>query len=132
MDNFYRQLRNIRVLDGDTVEGDLDLGFNCMLRKQTFRLYGVNAYETTRRGSWDNNLSEDEIKRKIAIGKEAKQKLIEMIDSSIWVFIESKVAPKKLKGKYGRWLVTLWLVDLHSKVNFNEWLLENEMGYEYL
>jgi micrococcal nuclease len=33
------------VVDGDTVDVDIDLGFDCWLRKQRVRLSGINAPE---------------------------------------------------------------------------------------
>ena len=131
MDNYYRRLKNVLVKDGDTVSADIDLGFNCKLEDQDIRLYGVNAYETTRRGSWDNNLTENEIIAKITRGKEAKNQLINFIKKSRYVYFQSKVAPKKVKGKYGRWLGILWLQTPEETINFNKWLVENDYGFEY-
>ncbi len=39
-----------RVIDGDTVVLDVDLGFGVWLRKQSFRLLGVNAREKAQAG----------------------------------------------------------------------------------
>lgn len=39
-----------RVVDGDTVILDVDLGFNMSLNKQSFRLLGINAREHTMPG----------------------------------------------------------------------------------
>ena len=36
----------IRVVDGDSIIVDIDLGFNVMLYKQSVRLYGVDTPET--------------------------------------------------------------------------------------
>jgi micrococcal nuclease len=35
-----------RVVDGDTIHCDIDLGFGVMLKDQIFRFYGLNAPET--------------------------------------------------------------------------------------
>lgn len=37
----------MRVIDGDTVVLDIDLGFDTWLRNQTIRLYGLNTPEIT-------------------------------------------------------------------------------------
>lgn len=37
----------VRVIDGDTVVLDIDLGFETWLRNQTIRLYGLNTPEIT-------------------------------------------------------------------------------------
>ena len=34
-----------RVIDGDTIVADIDLGFDVALKKQNFRLYGINTPE---------------------------------------------------------------------------------------
>ena len=36
----------IRVIDGDTVDVDIDLGFAVWLKKQRIRLYGVDTPES--------------------------------------------------------------------------------------
>jgi len=132
MDNYIRRVRNVEVVDGDTFRADIDLGFDVWLNRQTFRLYGVNAFETTRRGNWDNGLKESEITAKLKLGKRAKDILINLVDNSAAVYVQSRVKPKRLKGKYGRWLCVMWLVDMNGETNFNDWLIENGMGYKYL
>jgi len=39
-------IANIRVVDGDTVDCDIDLGFDSWLHKQRIRLFGIDAPET--------------------------------------------------------------------------------------
>ena len=36
----------VRVIDGDTVDCDIDLGFGVWLKNQRVRLYGINTPET--------------------------------------------------------------------------------------
>ena len=36
----------LRVVDGDTVDVDIDLGFSTWLKKQRIRLYGIDTPET--------------------------------------------------------------------------------------
>ena len=35
-----------KVVDGDTIHCDLDLGFGVILKNQTFRFFGLNTPET--------------------------------------------------------------------------------------
>lgn len=131
-DSYIRELRDLKVLDGDTVRGTLRLGFGVDLYYQTFRLYGVNAYETTRRGSWDNGLSEDEILEKLNKGKQAKKALQELIEDSYYTGFSSVVSPKdqQEKGKYGRWLGVLYLYSHADGIlNWNDFLLKKDYGY---
>tara|TARA_A100001515_G_scaffold144015_1_gene146801 strand:- start:2304 stop:2627 length:324 start_codon:yes stop_codon:yes gene_type:complete len=91
----------VKVYDGDTITVDIDLGFGIVLRKQKIRLYGVNTPEV--RGE------EKEL------GKKVRDLLREKIlgETIIVKTIKDK------KGKYGRWLGTIF----HQEENINDWLL---------
>jgi len=39
----------VRVIDGDTIDVDIDLGFNTVLKKQRIRLYGIDTPESRTR-----------------------------------------------------------------------------------
>ena len=43
-----------RIVDGDTVDVDIDLGFNMILSKQRIRLYGIDAPESRTRDKEEN------------------------------------------------------------------------------
>jgi len=73
-----------RVIDGDTIDVTLDLGFSVKLHKQRVRLAGIDTPESRTR-----NLEEK------ALGLKAKDRLIELCVGSFKI--------KSLgKGKYGR------------------------------
>ena len=73
-----------RVVDGDTLDCTLDLGFDVFLNKQRVRLAGIDTPESRTR-----NLEEK------ALGLKAKERLIELC--------VGKFKVKSLgKGKYGR------------------------------
>ena len=73
-----------RVVDGDTLDADLQLGFSVVLHKQRIRLAGIDTPESRTR-----NLEEK------ALGLKAKDRLIELCTGTFKV--------KSLgKGKYGR------------------------------
>lgn len=67
----------LRVIDGDTVILDVDLGFNSWLRYQSFRLLGVNAREKSDLG-----------------GPEAKAHLSELLPPGTIVTLTSVKADK--------------------------------------
>jgi len=91
----------VRVVDGDTVDLLVDLGFNTFIRDR-FRLSGIDAYET--RG---------EEREK---GLEAKDYLIDTLNAKELVITTSQ----NTKGKYGRWLSTI-----HADgVNVNQLLVD--------
>tara|TARA_R100000655_G_scaffold77938_1_gene117315 strand:- start:35874 stop:36281 length:408 start_codon:yes stop_codon:yes gene_type:complete len=74
----------VRVIDGDTIDVDIDLGFGVWLKKQRVRLAGIDTPESRTR-----NLKEK------ALGLKAKDRLIELCTGAFKV--------KSLgKGKYGR------------------------------
>ncbi len=76
----------VRVIDGDTVDCDIDLGFGVWLKNQRVRLYGINTPETRTR----------DLKEKEA-GLAAKARLIELLPEK---FVLTSVKDKK--GKFGR------------------------------
>ncbi len=42
---YYYRAKVLRVIDGDTMDVDLDLGFDVVLAKQRVRLYGIDTPE---------------------------------------------------------------------------------------
>lgn len=87
----YRIKSVDKIVDGDTVDVTIDLGFD-ILHKTRVRLYGIDAPESRTRDL-------EEKKR----GLDAKERLTELILSS---FLEdhSLLLQTKEKGKYGRYL----------------------------
>ena len=83
----------VKVIDADTIRVVFDLGFHLKLNA-TCRLYGINAPEV--RGPEKEK------------GKEATECLKELIEGKkLWC--RSKKNPKKQQGKYGRWLVDIFI-----------------------
>jgi micrococcal nuclease len=81
----------IRVVDGDTVDLIVDLGFDT-LRKERFRLYGVDAPEMN-----------------TAEGKEAKAWLIGILGPYGAIYVQTLQHNTKAKrDKYGRFLAVLY------------------------
>lgn len=61
-----------RVVDGDTVDVDIDLGFNVWLKKQRIRLYGIDTPESRTR---------DKVEK--VFGNLAKQKSFRILSSRL-------------------------------------------------
>lgn len=80
-----------RVVDGDTIHATVDVGFY-LKTKQSFRLHRINAPETRTK-----DLEEK------ARGAQSKLRLKELIEGKE-IIIETKKA-----GKFGRWLVDIFL-----------------------
>ena len=82
----------VKVYDADTIKVDIDAGFGMWLHRETLRLRGINAYEV--RG--------EERER----GLEGRDYLRDLILDK-----EILVKTHKGKGKYGRWIADIYLID---------------------
>ena len=100
-----------RVIDGDTIEVSIDLGF-CMTWKTPLRLYGINAPETN---------STNPIERAGAVL--AKRWLIDKIEGKNVV-----VQSVKPKDKYGRYLAEVWLTSGLQVESVNQQMVKLELA----
>ena len=110
----------VRVVDGDTVDAMIDLGFDIQVKKR-IRLAGINAPESRTRNKVEKKL-----------GLAAKERLIELMEGAANVFeIESKEL-----GKYGRVIGTIYInklagKDVITQVCINEILVKEGHATEY-
>ncbi len=95
-----------RVIDGDTIDVDIDLGFYTFLRGQRVRLYGIDAPEVRGSERFSGLESKAWLRRKIE-GKE-----IELLTF------------KDARGKYGRWLGIVYF----RKKNINDLLVSKGLA----
>lgn len=104
----------LRVVDGDTVDGVIDLGFNISL-KERVRLYGINAPETRlQRSIKDIKERQAEKERGLKAKARLKELLTEAEKQPEGLYIETFLDKK---GKYGRILGDIRYVyarDLHN------------------
>jgi len=114
MEPFCYNATVVRIVDGDTIRLDIDLGFDIVLRNQSVRLYKVDTPECRTR----------DLKEKAAglLAKEVVQNLIAIGER---VFIRTKL---DTKGKFGRLLGTIVTTD---NININEHLIDNNYAVEY-
>jgi len=114
MEPFCYNASVVRIVDGDTIRLDIDLGFDIVLRNQSVRLYKVDTPECRTR----------DLKEKAAglLAKEVVQNLIAIGER---VFIRTKL---DTKGKFGRLLGTIVTTD---NININEHLIDNNYAVEY-
>ena len=101
-----------RVVDGDTLDAEIDLGFGVYVKKR-IRLADMDAWESRTR-----DLQEKEK------GLAAKQRLIDLIEESnnkFWLISFEQ-------GKYGRVIGAVILQDGRS---VNDILVEEGHGYSY-
>jgi len=107
-----------RVVDGDTIDVNIDLGFSVWLDKQRIRLLGIDAPAARTRNK------EEKIR-----GLLSKEKLKSLCPVGSLIQLKTH---KDDKGKFGRILGEL-VVDTASEdsVNVNQWLVENNYAVSY-
>ena len=103
-----------RVVDGDTCDALIDLGFDTYVKKR-IRFYGVDTWESRTR-----NLEE---KTKGLAAKRFTKDLLTDSDGGKFSIISPGV------GKYGRVLAEIFVKGQDKSIN--ELLVENGHGYKY-
>ena len=110
----------VRIVDGDTIDAEIDLGFDVKVKKR-IRLAGINAPESRTRNKVEKKL-----------GLAAKERLKDILEGAANVFeLQSKEV-----GKYGRVLGTLHINKLSGKetltqVCVNDLLVKEGHAVEY-
>ena len=109
----------VKVVDGDTVDVDIDLGFGIWMHKERIRLHGIDTPESRTR---------DKIEK--IFGFEAKR----MVQA--WLPVGSNqtlVTTKDKSGKFGRVLGKFIIFDgRNDRVStLNEWMVENHYAVAY-
>ena len=119
---YYYKLSGIRVVDGDTIDADIDLGFKVSTR-QRIRLSRINAPET-RLQSKIKNL-DDRINEKNS-GLIAKSYLAKICDEHV-IYLHSVGS-----GKYGRVLGEIFFDDpSDGRINLNDLMLSEGIARPY-
>ena len=103
----------IKVIDGDTIDVDIDLGFCMILSKQRIRLYGIDTPESRTRD-----------KEEKFYGKLAAQFLKDQCKKGSCITLKTYLDKK---GKYGRILGEIIIDDM----NINQLMVEQHMAVEY-
>ena len=119
MDKYIYRAKLVKVVDGDTVDALIDVGFDIWFKKR-IRFKGIDTWESRTR-----NLEEK------ALGLKAKARTKELLES-----VSSKSGYFRLKsyglGKYGRVLGELFIMDKEGKQwNINETLISEGHAYVY-
>ena len=119
MDKYIYRAKLDRVVDGDTVDALIDVGFDIWFKKR-IRFVGLDAWESRTRDLEEKKL-----------GLAAKSRVIELLETT-----SSKPGYFRLKshgvGKYGRVLGELFVEDNDGKQwNVNETLIAEGHAYVY-
>ena len=104
----------VRVVDGDTCDALIDMGFNTFVKKR-IRFYGVDT--------WESRTRNKEEKVKGLAAKAYVKNLLENSDDGKFSIISHGV------GKYGRVLGEIFVKGY--EISVNELLKENGHAYEY-
>ena len=119
MDKYIYKAKLDRVVDGDTVDALIDVGFDIWFKKR-IRFKGVDTWESRTR-----NLEEK------ALGLKAKARTKELLEK-----VSSKSGYFRIKsyglGKYGRVLADVFIMDKDGKQwNVNKTLITEGHAYIY-
>ena len=119
MEKYIYKAKLDRVVDGDTVDALIDVGFDIWFKKR-IRFKGLDTWESRTR-----NLEEK------ALGLKAKARTKELLEK-----VSSKSGYFRIKsyglGKYGRVLGEIFIMDKDGKQwNVNETLISEGHAYVY-
>ena len=119
MDKYIYRGKLERVVDGDTIDALIDVGFDIWVKKR-IRYKGIDTWESRTR-----NLEE----KKLGLAAKARNKqLLEEVSSKSGYF--------RLKsygvGKYGRVLADIFIMDANGvQINVNQALITEGHAYVY-
>lgn len=108
--NYTYNAKVVNVVDGDTFDIDLDLGFNIWIRNFRVRLLGLDTPESYR------PKSKLEKKAALLISEDLRNKVLNKK-----ITIQSI---KYLDGKFGRPLIDVWV----NKLKINNYLITNNLA----
>jgi micrococcal nuclease len=83
--------RLVKVVDGDTVDVDIDLGFGIWMKDERVRIMGIDTPESRTR---------DKVEK--LFGKAASARVKELLDEDIILKTQIARDGEDMKGKYGR------------------------------
>ena len=109
----------VKIIDGDTVDVDIDLGFGVWLHKERIRLYGIDTPESRTR-----DLEEKKY------GLKAKK----LVETFMPVgSIQTLITEKDKSGKFGRILGKFRVHEPHLDryIILNDFMVDNHYAVEY-
>ena len=107
----------VKIIYGDTVDVDIDLGFGVWLKKERIRLYGIDTPESRTR-----DLEEKKY------GLAAKEFLTKMLDDEGGIILKTH---KDAEGKFGRILGELWRTTEYGDQSINQYLVDKHHAVRY-
>lgn len=118
---FLYKVNLVKVVDGDTVDVVVDLGFYVAMQRR-FRLLGINAPET--------NSKDPAVRAAAATAKNALAQMLTTADAAGTLRVRSQ---KDEGDKYGRYLGTFLVVDSTGTevLNVNDAMLKGGYAVAY-
>ena len=107
----------VHIVDGDTVDVDIDLGFGVWLKKERIRMFGIDTPESRTR-----DLEEKKY------GNAAKEFITGMLDDEGGIVLKTR---KDKEGKYGRILGELWRTTDFADKSINDYMIEKHHAVAY-
>ena len=107
------QLTDVTVIDGDTIEADVNLGFDTWLRDQRIRLLGIDAPETRTRNAAEK-----------ARGYLSRDFLNERISNSSEIYLQTG---KRQRDNFSRILGTIYV----NGIDANQLMIDAGHAVEY-
>ena len=109
----------LRVVDGDTVDVDIDLGFGVWMHKERIRLHGIDTPESRTRDLEEKKyglLAKQMIKNFMPVGS-----------------MQTLVTTKDKAGKFGRILGKFLIYDktTDSQMTINDWMIREHHAVAY-
>lgn len=115
---FEYRVKIRRVVDGDTVDCDIDLGFGVWLYNERIRLFGIDTPESRTR---------DRIEK--IYGYAAKSYVEKFCNDKKGMTLKCKTYDSK--GKFGRIMGELWRNTDYADKSLNEYLIEKHHAVPY-
>ena len=107
----------VKIVDGDTVDVDIDLGFGVWLKKERIRMFGIDTPESRTR-----DLDEKKY------GLMAKDYITKLLDDEGGIVLKTR---KDAEGKYGRILGELWRTTDFADKSINDYMIEKHHAVAY-
>ena len=120
----YRVSSLEKVVDGDTIDVSIDLGFD-VCTKQRVRLLGIDTPESRTRDLEEKKfglLSKKKLKEWCLRAVESEKDDIE---------IQLRCPEADSRGKFGRILAEVWVSEDGNWTNVNRWMCENGYAVPY-
>ena len=109
----------LRVIDGDTVDVDIDLGFGVWMHKERVRLHGIDTPESRTRDLEEKKyglIAKEQIKSFMPVGS-----------------MQTLVTVKDKAGKFGRILGKFLIYDktTEAQMTINDWMIREHHAVAY-